>query len=107
MDRMAETNLDVLQNIEFVIVETDKSLDGLDDLRVNQAIKAAIDGRRPEDPLAQQVADAICAERELRPDVTDNVFREALAVVKQSVGNHSSLRPGERGYLDFVCKFIR
>jgi len=37
--------------------------------------------------------------------VSDDVWRDGLRTVLQSVHRHSDLRPGSRAYLDFVSDF--
>jgi len=44
--------------------------------------------------------------RLFRSDVSDEIWRDGLRTVLQSVHRHSYLRPGETEYLDFVCEFI-
>ncbi|HUT46116.1 MAG TPA: hypothetical protein VMX36_07500 [Sedimentisphaerales bacterium] len=44
--------------------------------------------------------------RRFRSDVSDDIWRDGLRTVLQSVQRHSNLRPGEREYLDFVSDFI-
>ncbi len=49
---------------------------------------------------------ALRAMRENREDITDDVWREALHVVADSVKRHSELRPGETSYLSFASRFV-
>ena len=49
---------------------------------------------------------ALRAMRQLREDLTDDVWREALRVVADSVKRHSDFRPGETSYLSFAGQFV-
>lgn len=97
---------DVLQNIEFVLVNAYRELRGIDDLVVLQALQAAQRRVSPPDPLADEILDELGAIRALRSDVSDSVWRDCLAAVEDSVGNHSTCRPGATGYLDFVKRYV-
>jgi len=106
MKRMTQDHQDVLQNIEFVLVTGYREDRTIDDRIIADALKAAINGGMPEDTLAQSVNESLEGIRELRSDVSDEIWRNCLKTVLQSVHKHSSLRPGSRDYLDFVSNFI-
>ncbi len=106
MERMTRDHQDVLQNIEFVLVSGYRRDGSIDDCIVAGALKAAIHGDEPEDPRAKSLNEGLEGARELRCDVSDDVWRDCLRVVLQSVHRHSSLKPGCRLYLDFVSDFI-
>lgn len=42
----------------------------------------------------------------MRDDVAPEVWQDALRVVDQSVRDHSSLRRGDRSYLEFVQPYV-
>ena len=44
--------------------------------------------------------------RGVRGDTPDKVWRDGLRVICDSVRLHSSFRPGDRGYLNFVSPFV-
>jgi len=106
MKLMSRDHQDILQNIEFILVSGYREDQSIDDRIVAEALKAAIAGASPQDTLAQSLKRKLEAMREFRSDVTDDVWLNGLRVVLQSVHRHSSLSPGDRGYLDFVSQFI-
>lgn len=106
MKRMARDHLDVLQNIEFALVSRYRSDRSIDDRIVADALRAAILDTAPEDIRAQSLNEGLEDIREIRSDVSDDIWRDGLRTVLQSVHRHSSLIPGSRGYLDFVSDYI-
>lgn len=106
MKRMARDHLDVLQNIEFALVSRYRSDRSIDDRIVADALRAAILDTAPEDIRAQSLNEGLADIREIRSDVSDDIWRDGLRTVLQSVHRHSSLIPGSRGYLDFVSDYI-
>ncbi len=106
MKRMARDHLDILQNIEFVLVSGYRGDRSIDDCIVADALKAAILGTEPEDSRAQSLIEGLEDIRELHFDMPDDIWRDGLRTVLQSVHRHSSLKPGSRWYLDFVCDFV-
>ncbi len=105
MKHMARDHLDVLQNIEFFLVSGYRSDRSIDDRIVADALIAAILDAEPEDTRAQSLNDGLESIREIRSDVSDDVWQDGLRTVLQSVHRHSSLIPGCRWYLDFVSDF--
>jgi len=106
LKRMTRDHQDVLQNIEFVLVTGYRDDGNIDDRIVAEALKAAIHHGVPEDPRAISLNEGLEGIRELRSDVSDDIWRDGLRTVLQSVHRHSSLKPGSRGYLNFVSDFI-
>jgi len=102
LKRMTREHLDVLQNIESIFTSAYHEDGSIDDCVIAEALKAAIRGEEPVSARAQSISDDLDQVRTLRADVTDDVWRDALKTVLQSVRRHSDLRPGEREYLDFV-----
>ena len=105
LKRMPRDHLDVLQNIEFILVTGYRDDRSIDDRIVADALKAAINGNVPDDPRSVSLNDGLESIREIRSDVSDDVWRDGLRTVLQSVHRHSSLKPGCRWYLDFVSGF--
>jgi len=103
---MARHHLDVLQNIEFTIISRYCSDRSIDDLIVADALRAVILDTETEDSRAQSLGESLEGIREFRADISDDIWREALRTVLQSVQRHSSLKPGNRWYLDFVSDFV-
>jgi len=59
-----------------------------------------------EDALAESLNKDLEEIRRVRSDISDDIWRDGLRTVQQSVQRHSNLRPGEQEYLDFVSDFI-
>jgi hypothetical protein len=106
LKRMTRDHWDVLQDIEFVFISRYRDDRRIDDRIVANALKAAIHGDTAEDTFAESLNKDLEEVRLLRSDVSDDIWRDGLCTVLQSVHRHSYLRPGEREYLDFVCHFI-
>ena len=106
LKRMTRDHQDVLQNIEFVLVSQYREDRRIDDRIVADALKAAIRDVTAEYDLAESLNEGLEEMRLFRSDVSDDIWRDGLRTVLQSVHRHSDLRPGEREYLDFVCDFI-
>jgi len=106
LKRMTRDHHDLLQNIEFIFISQYRDNRRIDDRIVADALKAAISGDMAEDALAESLNKDLEEIRRLRSDISDDIWRDGLRTVLQSVQRHSSLRPGEREYLDFVSDFI-
>ena len=106
LKRMTRDHVDVLQNIEFVMISAYEKDGSIDDRIIAEVLRAAIRDEEPESARAQSIHDELEETRNLRADVTDDIWRDGLRTVLQSVRRHSDLRPGERNYLDFVSGFI-
>ena len=106
LKRMTRDHQDVLQNIEFTLVTGHREDPTIDDRIIADALKAATHSYVPQDGRAQSLTEDLEQLRQLRRDVPDDVWRDGLRTVLQSVHRHSSLRPGSRAYLDFVSGFI-
>lgn len=103
---MARDHLDILQNIEFVLVSGYRSDRSIDDRIVADALRAVILDTEPENTRAQSLSESLEEIRELRADISDDIWQEGLRIVLQSVHRHSSLKPGCRLYLDFISDFV-
>ena len=106
LKRMVRDHQDVLQNIEFILISMYRDDRSIDDRIVADVLKAAIHGNEPEDARAQSISGGLEEIRRLRADTADEIWRDGLRTVLQSVHRHSSLRPGATGYLDFVSDFV-
>jgi single-stranded DNA-specific DHH superfamily exonuclease len=106
LKRMTRDHQDVLENIEFILVSGYRDDGRIDDRIIAVALKAAISGDTAEDALAESLNKGLEEMRRFRSDVSDDIWRDGLRTVLQSVQRHSNLRPGEREYLDFVSDFI-
>ncbi len=106
MKRMQKDHLDVLQNIEFALVERYREDSTIDDRIIAEVLKAAIDNVVPQNERAASIKESLQGIRELRSDIPDDIWRDGLRTVLQSVHRHSDLKPGSTDYLDFVCEFV-
>jgi len=106
LKQMTTDHQDILQNIEFTLVSGHREDPTIDDRIVADVLKAAIGGDVSEDARTQSLSESLEEVRQLRSDVSDDLWRDGLRTVLQSVHRHSNLRPGERDYLDFVSDFV-
>jgi hypothetical protein len=103
---MARDHLDVLQNIEFVLVSGYRSDRSIDDRIVADVLIAAILDAEPEDIRARSLNESLENIHVLRSDIPDDIWRDGMRTVLESVHRHSSLKPGCRLYLDFASDFV-
>jgi hypothetical protein len=106
MKRVARDHEDVLQNIEFVLVNGTGDDPELDDRTVALALRACLVGKGAEHPGAGRLVRQLRELRETRTELSDDAWRESLRVVLESVDRHSSYEPGETSYLDFAGEFF-
>lgn len=104
--RMTDRHFDILQNIEFALVSTWRRHKGIDDSDVKQALVACLTGVPAEDVDPIRLQQALDDVRDLRGDITDELWRDGLRVVLHSVHNHSTATPGATGYLRFAENFV-
>jgi hypothetical protein len=106
MKQMAREHQDVLQNIEFALVNGHRDDPGIDDRDVFEALRASRNRKEPEGARAARLFADLAAIREMREDIDSLVWSQALQVVEESVKRHSEMRPGETDYLTFAGRFI-
>jgi hypothetical protein len=106
MKQMAREHEDVLQNIEFTLVNGHREDPAVDDRTAFEALRAARNGKEPEEPRPARLFAELAAIRQFREDIDEGVWRQALQVVEESVKRHSDMRPGETEYLKFAAEFI-
>ena len=104
--RMSRNYLDVLENIEAVLVACWRHDPSIDDAVAHQALRAAMRDKPPAEDSARAIVEGLAEMRLLREDVSDQVWRDSLLTVAQSVQRHSLCLPGEMTYLRFVSPFI-
>jgi hypothetical protein len=107
--RMPEEHPDVLENIEFWLVRAWRDDPRVDDAAADTALRLTLAGEwvdSTKDAQVWRILTALEAMREVRGDISDEVWRDALLTVKQSVRRHSTCRPGERRYLHFTASFV-
>jgi hypothetical protein len=103
---MTTRHTDVLENIEFVLVDAYRKDDKIDDRIVALALKAAINGQNSADELAAMIFNRLSLTRQQRKDVSDEIWTNGLKVVLESVHTHSDIEPGDTDYLDFAAKYL-
>jgi hypothetical protein len=103
---VADKHLDVLHNIESALVEMWKSDPSIDDHAVSRALRAALDGKAPDDPVVALLFARLTAIRLHRKDVPEVVWKAALEKIHGSVRLHSSREDGDVSYLTFAEQYI-
>lgn len=106
LKRMTRDHVDVLQNIESVLILAYDKDGSLEDRIIAEVLHAAIRDEVPDGARAQSLHEDLIEMRHLRANVSDDIWRDGLRTVLQSVQRHSHLWPDERNYLDFVSDFI-
>lgn len=110
MKQMTRDHLDVLQNIEFILVTYARRDPAIDDDIIDRALQIAM-GRTDvvgeTDPRVMTLCEGLEQMRETRQDVSDTIWRAGLRTVDESVRRHSSLKPGEKSYLQFVGPYVK
>jgi hypothetical protein len=107
---MTRDHIDVLQNIESTLVRESRNDPRIDDVTIDQALGSCIDQTELSDhadPRLVHLCKMLETLRTLREDVTDELWLAGLRTVRKSVRTHSSLAPGDTGYLNFVRPYVR
>ena len=104
--KMTRDHVDVLENIEFVLVEAWREHSEIDDRIVMNALNASISGVEPVEPMPRLVFRRLGEMRLVRSDVDDPIWIGGLKVVLESVHTHSNAHPGDIDYLKFSERFI-
>ncbi|MBN2183122.1 MAG: hypothetical protein JW715_14515 [Sedimentisphaerales bacterium] len=105
--QMTENHVDVLENIEFAIVNTWRDNQHIDDKAVAAALKSLIiKEEESKNITACPLIKAIENARLIRSDVSDEIWTKGLKVVLESVHTHSEAEEGDRSYLEFAEMFI-
>jgi hypothetical protein len=106
MKGMAREHPDVLQNIEFVLVQGYRQDSRIDDRDAREALRAHLGGKEAEGPRATGLAASLASMRAFREDVSDEIWFAAVRIVEDSVRLHSRFLPGETSYLRFVARYV-
>jgi hypothetical protein len=104
--RVAREHTDVLFNIESTLVMLHRDDPEVDDQDADTILRAAIEGQTLSEEKLQDTVDALEIVRKLDGRLSDNDWLDCLRTLRDSVKRHSSLRPGDRRYLDFVDDYI-
>jgi hypothetical protein len=110
LKHMTRDHVDLLQNIEFALVQEARADTSIDDRMIDQSLRSCSNETElPADADIRVVR--LCAMlktmRELRDEVPDDIWIAGLRTVDDSVRRHSKLMPGEASYIDFVKGYIR
>ncbi len=105
-DYMMEHHTDLLQNIEFAIIDIYRDNKDIDDRIIAKALQSVVLDEQPQNDLVASLLEALAQIREVREDVCDDLWRDGLRTVLQSVERHSNLKPGKRYYIEFVLPYI-
>ena len=104
--QMTRDHADVLQNIEFVLVQAYRRDRSIDDSTVRDALRAALAGVQPSEERRKRLFDELADVRDSRAGIPDELWHGGLRTVLKSVRRHSTLKPGDIGYLAFVSAFF-
>lgn len=107
MKRMTRKYSDVLQNIEMTLHQARRKNPSIDDRIAFDALRCTHNSEVPDDICTIDLVEALIDVEELRSDIPEPIWQECLRVVMESVKNHSKLKPGETGYLDFIKTFLQ
>ena len=105
--RMIRDHVDLLQNIEATLVEAAHQSDDFDDYIVELVLRAAIARGEPDNPTVIEAKSRLEIIRDMRRDVTDELWINGLQTIYSSLRRHSDCRPGDTTYLDFVAGYVR
>lgn len=106
MKQVSRDHEDVLESIESLLVNRHRNNDQIDDHVVDVALAGSLVNVPPDDPLALEIYEGLAKVRTTKSDVSDNVWQDALKVVRDSVHRHSARKPREKGYLLFAGQFV-
>lgn len=104
--KMQRDYFDVLQNIEFVLLDYYREDADVDDRLCRDVLRAALAGRAPTSEPARWILEGLNDVRAQRDDVPDDVWAAGLTAILKSVRRHSTFLPGEQSYLAFVSQFM-
>ncbi len=104
--RMVRDHADILQNIEFTLVDAARESAELDDHLVEQILRHTIVCTSAEDPIVTWAMTLLAEARDLRAEVSDSLWRDALRVIYTSLKRHSTCQPDDTRYLDFVSQYM-
>ena len=107
MKKMMRDHLDVLQNIEFVLVDGHRQDPSIDDRIALDALRCMLHADVPDDLRTIDLVEKLIEVQEMRPELPGHIWNECLRVIMESVREHSTLKLNATGYLNFAAQFIR
>lgn len=105
-DRMIENHRDILQNIEFALLQCYRENNKIDDAAIADALQCAILSQQPNSKQTENIVEALTEMRQVREDISDELWLDGMRTVLRSVDRHSNLKAGKRDYIDFASQFI-
>jgi hypothetical protein len=115
MKDLEHGHLNIPEMIEFVLVNAARQDPSIDDRMIDQALRDRIQGSEPAEdayPGVVLLNEVLTSTRAMCGDATsgevpDNIWIASLRQVDESVPLHSSLKAGERSYLQFLEETVR
>lgn len=104
--RMIRDHADVLQNVEWTLVNAARDSTEIDDSIIEQILRHAIQSKLSEDPIVTWALNSLVAIRQQRSDISDKLWSDALRVVYASLHHHSSCEPGDTSYQRFASRYV-
>ncbi len=104
--RIVRDHVDVLQNVEYALVQAARDSGNIDDFITEQVLRHAIQGKPTDDPTVMWAMNLLAVTRQERPDISDQLWGDALRVVYASLQRHSSCEPGDTSYQRFASRFL-
>ena len=105
--RCVKDHADLLQNIEFTLVQIASESPEIDDQCIEKILQHAIRGQSSEEPLIRSALDSLATIQQMRGEDLDDPWIDALRVVYTSLKRHSNCESGELTYLRFVSRYVR
>jgi len=109
MRRMVRDHVDLLQDIEAIVLAYSRKTPDVDDRTIDEALELL---RRDKENIksAELHVKSLCLLlnqiRSRHSESSDTIWLGALRTVQDSVRRHSSLMPGEKGYLEFLSEYV-
>ena len=104
--RLVRNHADLLQNIEFALVNAASDSHEVDDHCIERILRHAITQKASDDPSTNSALDSLAEIRRLREEAPGDLWSDALRVVYTSLKRHSSCEPGDTSYLRFVSQYV-
>jgi len=108
-NRMREARRDLAHvhfSIEASLANYFQEYPQVEDRHVDAAMRWFIDEVDSEDDETDYVIDILELLLDQHPELTDNQWLGCLESLRESISTWSSLKPGDRGYLNYVTRFV-
>ena len=104
--RMIRDHVDLLQNIEATLVAAARQSEDINDYVVELVLRAAITRTESDRPTVVEAVARLDNIRDIRPELTEELWTNGLQTIYSSLRRHSDCRPGDTAYLDFVDDYV-